>query len=214
MRGRISVKDSSHCLFLEIVGPRIVAVNGCFSSLVVRSMDMLSTVLLAASMVAGQADNPNVPEDAIKAIGYYVGDWRSEWTEDGEKCVDEFRVKWVRGRYCTILTGTAKKPESVSQSTLLSGWDALNKEIVDFSYASDGSHSIERWKILSPTVEEAQSTGVNAQGQPTESVFRIEKKTQDAFILKITNRKEGGESKPDLVFEYNRLKKPAKSAKK
>lgn len=175
---------------------------------------MLSTTLLAAVIVAGQADSPNIPKEALDAIGYYVGDWRAEWTEDGGKCVDEFTVKWVRGKYCTILTETVMKPKGSFQSTLLSGWDAVNREIADCSFASDGSHSIERWKILSPTVEEARSTGVNAQGQSTESTYRIEKKSHDEMIVKITNRKEGGQSKPDLVFEYKRVKKPEKSTKK
>ncbi|MHB8899640.1 MAG: hypothetical protein ACYC6Y_12910 [Thermoguttaceae bacterium] len=73
---------------------------------------------------------------------------------------------------------------------------------------------IERWKILSPTVEEGKSTGVNANGQLMESVFRIEKTSHDEFVLTITNRKEGGESKPDLKFVYERVEKAEKPAKK
>jgi hypothetical protein len=173
-----------------------------------------SALLLVASIVAAQADEPNIPKDAIKAIGYYVGDWRAERTEDGEKRVDEFTVKWVRGQYCTILTSTTTTPKGVSKGTLLSGWDALNKEIVDFSYGSDGSHSIERWKVVSSTVEEATSIGVNADGKRTTAAFRIEKKDRSNFTLTIADCKEGGESKPDLVINYKKIEKPKGSTTK
>lgn len=176
---------------------------------------MLNAALLLVSVIAvGQADAPNVPKHALDSLGYYVGDWRSEWTEDGEKCAAEFTTKWVKGKYCTLMTGAMKTPKGVAQYTLISGWDALNEQIVDFSYASDGTHSIERWKIVSPKVEEARSTGVNAEGQATEAIFRIEKKDHNEFTLTITERKQGGQSKPDLTIHYKRSEKPTKPSKK
>jgi hypothetical protein len=172
-----------------------------------------AVLVLAAAMVVGPADKPNLPEEAKKAIGYYVGNWRGEWTENGEMYVNELSVKWVEGKHCTVLTSTTTSPKGVSHGTLLSGWDAVNKEIVDCSFESDGSHSIERWKIVSPTVEEAKSTGVSAQGRPMEAAFRIQKKDKDKFTITVTNRKEGGQSKPDLTVEYVKLLKAKKPEK-
>ncbi|MGI6420249.1 MAG: hypothetical protein ACOX1P_31850 [Thermoguttaceae bacterium] len=171
-------------------------------------------LVLAAAMVGAQPVEPNVPKEAIASLGYYVGEWRGTWTEDGVACVSEFTTRWVRGKYCTILTGAIRTPKGISQTTLLSGWEALNKEIVDFSYSSDGSHSIERWKIMSPTLEIAKSTGVSADGQATSSTCRIEKNGQDRFTQKITDRKEGNQTKPDIVIEYVKSAKTASPAKK
>ena len=126
---------------------------------------MLSgAVLLAASIVVGQATEPNIPKEVVESLGYYVGEWKSERTENGQVHTSQFTTEWVPGKYCTIIRGKVQSPDGGMQSTLLSGWDALTKEVVDYSYGSDGSQSMERWKIVSPTVEEATSTGVSATG--------------------------------------------------
>ena len=173
-----------------------------------------SAVLLAASMVVGQAAEPNIPSDVIESLGYYVGEWKSERTENGRIHASQFTAEWMPGKYCTILRGKVQSPDGDRQFTLLSGWDVLTKEVVDYSYGSDGSQSMERWKIVSPTVEESTSTGVSVDGKPTSATYRIEKKGSDLFIQTITNRKEGDESKPDVVLEYKKAKNPEVPAKK
>ncbi len=173
-----------------------------------------TTVLLAASMVVGQAEKPNVPENIVASMAYYIGTWRGEWREDGKACSIQFTAKWVPGKHCTLLTSRTKTPDGIVQETLLSGWDALAKEVVDYSYRSDGSHSMERWKIASPEVEEATSTGVSANGNPTKATYRIEKQGANKFDLKISDRKEGDQSKPDLLIKYEKIEKPEGTAKK
>ena len=172
---------------------------------------MLSTAfVMAASMVMGQPMEPNIPKDVLTSMDYYVGKWKGEGNDDGAALKIQFTTRWVPGKHCTIMNSRSKTPDGVVQGTLVSGWDALNKEVVDVSYGADGSSSVERWKIASPTVEEATSTGVNASGKPTKATFRIERRGPDEFILKITGRVEGDEKKPDLVMEYVRVRQAEK----
>ena len=172
---------------------------------------MLSTALLmATSMVMAQPSEPNIPKEILASMEYFVGKWKGEGNEGGTVVREQVTGRWAPGKHCTILNARSRTPNGFVQVTLLSGWDALHKEVVDFSYGSDGSHSIERWKIASPTVEEATSAGVSASGKPTKAVFRIEKRSQDEFILKITERVEGDQRKPDIVIEYTRVKQAEK----
>ena len=172
---------------------------------------MLSTaIVMAASMVMAQPTEPNIPKEVLTSMGYYVGKWKGEGNEDGAVLRYQLTTKWAPGKHCTILNIRMKTPDGVVRGTLVSGWDALKREVVDVSYMSDGSHSVERWKIASPTVEEATSTGVSASGKPTKATFRIEKRGPDEFILKVTDRVEGDEQKPDIVIEYTRVKQAKK----
>jgi hypothetical protein len=169
-----------------------------------------SALLLLVASVAGQAVEPNIPKDVLASMDYYVGKWKGEGTDDGEVLRIQFTTRWAPGKHCTIMNMRSKTPDGVVLGTLVSGWDALNKEVVDVSYMSDGSRSVERWKIVSPKVEEATSTGVNADGKPTDSKFRIEKRSPDELVLTITNRVEGDEKKPDLVIKYVRVEQAEK----
>ena len=168
---------------------------------------MLSTALLmATSMVMAQPAEPNVPKEILAAMDYYVGKWKGEGNEAGVPLKLQITTRWAPGKHCTIMNGRIRTSEGVVKGTLLSGWDAQNKQVVDYSYGSDGSFGIERWTIASPKVEEATSTGVSASGKSTRAVFRIEKRSPDEFLLKITERVEGDARKPDIVIEYTRVK--------
>ncbi len=170
---------------------------------------MLSTVLLmATSMVMAQPVVPNVPKEVLESMDYYVGRWKGEGTEAGTKY--QFTARWAPGKHCTIFNARIRTPDGVVQSTLISGWDAREEQVVDFSYGSDGSHSAERWTLASPTVEEAISTGVSASGKRTKANFRIEKRGSDEFVLRITDRVEGDARKPDIAIEYTRIKQAEK----
>ncbi|MBM4095041.1 MAG: hypothetical protein FJ276_37380 [Planctomycetes bacterium] len=163
-------------------------------------------LVMATSVLLGQTDKTGIPDDAANSLGYYVGTWQGEWKENDAVHSVQFTISWERGRHCTIARGRVKGPDSEIRVTLLSGWDALNREVVDFSYGSDGSHSIERWKIASSTVEEAVSTGASGSGKPTQAIIRTEKEGPDKFTQRITGRREGDESKPDILIEFRRVK--------
>ena len=172
---------------------------------------LTAALLMATSVTMAQPAEPNVPKEILTSMEYFVGKWKGEGKEGGTAVREQFTGKWSPGKHCTILNGRTRTTEGVVHVTLISGWDALNKEIVDYSYRSDGSHSVERWKIASPTVEEATSTGVSASGKPTKAVFRIEKRSQDEFLLTVTERVEGDERQPDIVIEYTRVKSDAET---
>jgi hypothetical protein len=172
---------------------------------------MLSTaVVMTALVVMGQPTEPNIPKEVLSSMDYYVGKWKGEGNEAGAELRYQLTTRWAPGKHCTILNARMRTPDGVVKTTLVSGWDALKMEVVDVSYMSDASHSIERWKIVSPTIEEATSTGVSASGKPTKALFRIEKRSADEFILKVTNRVEGDKQKPDIVIEYIRVKQAEK----
>jgi hypothetical protein len=175
---------------------------------------MVTTVLLAASIVAGQVENVGVPAKVQKSMEYYVGYWEAEWEEDGETHKSMMNVRWAQGKHCTIINYRERGPEGISRSTIISGWHPGEEAVVDTIHDADGAYRQDLWTIVSETVEEATSTGVTKDGKRVKGKVRIEKMGRDKFIWKGYDRYEGDKALPDVVIENVRKEQPKPKGKK
>lgn len=167
-------------------------------------MSSLAAVVVAASVVVGQANEPGVPTKILKELEYVVGDWSYEGKEDGKVVYSgTWSVRWAPGKHCVIGSWSGKGLEGMVQGTGVMGWDVAKKQIVQFSLSSLGEHAMDRYTVTSSTQWEGESTGVNNKGKPITSKLRLEKKANE-FTWTLTARTEGGESQADRVFRFRR----------
>jgi hypothetical protein len=166
----------------------------------------LASVVLAASVVLGQAEKVKIPPTILKSLEYYVGEWTYEYEEEGVITKGSMSVTWAPGKQCTIGNSLETTKKGSWQSTLVSGWDALKNQIVDTGYGADGSTMTDRWTIKSPTLEESDGIGVSPESAVATRKLQIEKKP-DEFTWTASHRTEGDKALPDLTIVFHRIKK-------
>ena len=109
---------------------------------------MLNTVLLlATSMVVGQAGGALPPHQHLKDLEYFVGDWKIDGTVEVEgdfSGLDEvtktplrllMSYEWFKNKNFMVVT-VRDKPEGPIEYQATIGWDPKKKQIrsVDFNY--------------------------------------------------------------------------------
>ena len=64
----------------------------------------IAGIVLASSLVVGNIQEENIPQEAKESMGYYVGTWRGELTQGDNKGSIQLSAKWVTGKHCILMT--------------------------------------------------------------------------------------------------------------
>ena len=102
----------------------------------------------ASQKRADHTETTGIPPDALKALQFFVGKFKGETFENGEKIgggTDE--RKWMPGKYCILMTGTDTEGGEERYSVGLSGWDAKGQQLVETWHVSNGLHAIVRYPL-------------------------------------------------------------------
>ena len=116
--------------------------------------------LLLAALPAA-AEEPGIPQDILKAMERYVGDWRFEGTEIDQPVNGFVTYRWAPGRHCLLwdMQYTNAKGTFLGSATV--AWDPLRQQLVERDYWPDGN-----WNRYTYTVKPNVWTGEAEQVQP------------------------------------------------
>ena len=144
---------------------------------------------------------------ARRQLRYFVGKWNYSWEMEGERYEGTWNVRWSPDRTCLLSHWSNDGPQGKVQGTITLGWDELEGQLVDVTFASDGTYAIARYDIKNRRVHEGSRSGVGRDGKALEGKLRLEKQ-KDAFTWKLYDHVLGGETQPDLEFEFRRATGP------
>ena len=115
---------------------------------------------------------PQLPDGAMKELGYLVGNWTTEGRVGNIKSTGDWITKWAPGYdRLTIDTGfTSEGSVRAGRSVGLVGWDSKNEKIVMHNFWSFNESYTLSWKPVSDTVWEGELLGVENGKQFTTTV--------------------------------------------
>ena len=163
-----------------------------------------ATVALAACILGPSTAHAQLPEDGRKVLAYYVGTWQYEWKVEGETYRGTWSVRWSPDESCTLSHWSSKGPDGPAKGTKITGWDAAKRQSVDLDFSANGEYVLSRYTIESDKVEVGEGTGSTPDGKVSRSKLRIDKE-RDKFTWTVTDRIEGDERMPDLVFVFRKV---------
>ena len=163
---------------------------------------MLSTsLLLAASMVVGQ-----LPDQAVNELSYYVGEWDFQWTVDGVEYSGKWFVKWAPDKSCLVSHWKSVNANGPASGQKITSWDVAKTQVIDLDCGSTGAHSFSRGSKAADNLWNGEITGATSDGKTSMCKYEL-KQEADKFTWTRTERKEGGEPQPDLIFVFRKVKK-------
>ena len=146
-------------------------------------MRIVSTGVLLALLIAlcGQvfaADPPSVPQKALDAMAYQVGEWTSIEFIDGREQPDSGHEvsQWEPGNHCLGIRVSFVEDGVRVYGSGLVGWEPTSGQLVEHWYASDGSYVTFRYSIdKQPDIWPGTFVWTYADGRKIEgeSVVRI-----------------------------------------
>jgi hypothetical protein len=176
-----------------------------------RRKIMLSTaVLLAASMVVGQADGPGSNYEHLEKIEWLIGEmeWTSEAEDDvpgvcekGDKLCGWAEHEWVLNKNAIevhVKIKTATEGKEVLAYRGMIGWDAKEGKIVSAGFDSTGGRGMSTW-VQDGDSWSLKGKGCNGEGKETSSTLIVAKVDDNHISIHTVDRWEGGEKLPDGV---------------
>jgi hypothetical protein len=160
---------------------------------------MLSgTLLVVASILAGQPQELVLPDDARSELSYLAGSWRVHGRVGDDMYEGQQVARWAPGGHCLIVSWAGVLKGKRVKGTAVMGWDGGEKQIVDVGFIDTIGHRITRWTIENEQVWEGAMEGYLLGAATTTSARRV-KKGDDKFIVVIAAA--DGMPENEYVFE-------------
>jgi hypothetical protein len=164
-----------------------------------------TAVLLAASMVGGQASRPSeIPQELIEDMKASVGRYSVEVTTGDTTMKGRATIRLSGGGHGIIVSIWLQDGDARIYYDFVSGWDSSTGGFTDQAVSSQGEISTTRWKRISSTESEGVNEGT-ADGLKTRAKAKMERKSPDEVVVSITERMRGEKEIPDMKIRYRRI---------
>jgi hypothetical protein len=166
---------------------------------------MLSTsILLAASMVVGQAEQVKVavPQEVLSFFGYFVGEWRMEGVALDGAVSGVNTWKWAEAKHCLTYDSLWKDKNGTAHALAICGWDPAKKQLVETEYWTGGGTNTLRYSKISDALWEGTMSGVESDGKELTGKIAYEIKSPTHLVFRATDVKVGGEPRKNVEINY------------
>jgi hypothetical protein len=165
-------------------------------------------MLLAGTMVAGQAGDPSLLED-----DYGIGRWTVEGSYRGDTVRGFMTVRPSAGGMCLIYNRTLRAAKNkVIRGSAVGGRDPKTGKFCEYIFESDGSHFINRYpdeEIGDVGTGHGEQTGT-VMGEEYEGEITVERKGRDHFVYTVESN---GRKDVELAFTRTTEQHPKKAKK-
>lgn len=168
------------------------------------SVALLSAVVLFGSTVSFAEEPPKVPEDVVKTLQYYVGEWSVEATIGDKQLKGKANFRTPRGKHCIVGSVSLGPKDEPFDFSLVSGWDLSTGWLTEQGLGVDGGTYTLKWRKASETVDEGELVGTLGDKKATET-DRLERKSDNEYVVTCTQRKTGDKSQPDMKLIFHRV---------
>ena len=165
---------------------------------------MLSTaLLLAASIVVGQAEKEQIPKETIAELGRLVGTWKMVGEEGKDSYTAIYKNEWASGRFALQMrcdwSGTW-----VGNGIGFLAWDGVKKEFFGPEAYDDGTVCRLQYSIKSPGVWVGETQNSLAGKGAYRANIRLEFTDADHYTWTATHATLNGQAYPDMKLTFAR----------
>ncbi|TWU24463.1 hypothetical protein [Novipirellula artificiosorum] len=151
-----------------------------------------------------------LPDEAQKMLGYYVGDWEYEWEEKGNTYHGKWSVQWSDDQTSILSQWSSVGPNGPSNGTKVAGWDNAIKQMVDAEFGAQGQYTLSHYAAESSRIDVGKGVGSSTEGERTRSQLRVEK-DQDQFLWTVSDSTEAGKQVDPILYTFRRVGKQSSS---
>ncbi len=161
-------------------------------------------IVLSAGVGSAQQSGRAMPETVRAFLDNVTGRWTISGSTKGTN-----QIQWEGTGTILLDTGQFKDKDTSGSWSGVWYWDGLSEDGVIVSWGSPTSRGFGygqlQGKVLSPTLMEAQRTGVRL-GKPVTEKVRVEFQSPHHYTWTGTDITLGGEKQPDYTDIYTRVK--------
>jgi hypothetical protein len=170
-----------------------------------------AAIVLAASVVAGEAKEVKIPKEALAELDYFVGTWNViEASDQGKTIKATWHFEWAEGRPCIRCTQTWSDPKGTDVGAGIWGYNVARKQMLYVQFYASGSHAVMRYSECSGPTWKGRMTGVTDSGEATKPVeISLEKKSPILFIWRAAETvTASGEKLPAQEAHFQKVETP------
>ena len=132
-------------------------------------LGLLAAVTFAWTSATAVGGEPaKVPAKAIEAMGFFVGQWKSENSENGEKIgSSDDRRSWTAGKHCLRVDWSGAERGIPWRAAAVAGWDPKQDALIEYWFGSRGESLVICYplKTMKDRVWEGTSAFSTADGK-------------------------------------------------
>ncbi len=152
--------------------------------------------IVAVPVLSVAAETAGIPEKAIAAMEYRVGEWKGNGFTDGVKNPEPSTevTTWEPGKYSIRIRSKFSLDGKDMHTSALVGWDAKKRQLVEHWFWSDGSYASFRYDLGDEeNVLVGSFTVIRSDGEKSEGPSRIVVKDNDEWTWSASGPMDGQE---------------------
>ena len=109
-------------------------------------MSCMGTLVIAVSAVVGQLDESGSTREHLKDLQYFVGEWKYEGEDAGDKVTGETKAEWINDKSFLLVRSVTKRPDGTQMHfTEVIGWDPVKKQMRSWGFGGLGGYGQSIW---------------------------------------------------------------------
>lgn len=163
---------------------------------------------LAVAVCASQEANAQdtlAPE--LQALEWHIGQWvhRGRTPEGKLLVVKRVCEPALGGHYLTAVTKIEVNGQEVLGHRHMVRWDSVRQEHRSWIFSSNGDFTTGRWGQIATQVSQGTLVGQTYDGKRTTATATYTRSDADTFVYRLFDHKVGGESRPDIEWDFHRV---------
>ena len=159
---------------------------------------MRTTLVAFAAIAALSAGAPagepaKVPQKALEALSFFIGDWESETSENGVTIGNDVdRRRWSPGKHFVVMESSGTENEVEAHFAGISGWEAKTEQLVEHWHGTNGLYAEVQYPLrgMKGDLWEGTHTVVFGDGKEISGNCQL-KKTKEGFVWTAQWKQDG-----------------------
>jgi hypothetical protein len=109
-------------------------------------MSCIGALVIAASAVMGQLDESGSTREHLKELQFFVGEWKYEGEESGEKVTGTAKAEWMNDKSFVLVRSVTTMPDGRQMNFAeIIGWDPVKKQVRSWGFGALGGYGQFTW---------------------------------------------------------------------
>ncbi len=156
-----------------------------------------------AKRKAAQVEQTALPNNIVKELRFFVGDWTVEGDVIGKTLKGHWSAKWSPERHCLLIRYPLTLDGEEIFGNGVAGWDSAKNELVIQMFYSNGAMEHLNYTLDSPGVFKGRFAG-SASGEATTATCEMRTERPNEWTFRTTGATVGGRQEGELSVRFVR----------